>query len=340
MAIVIGCDLHARFQPLAVLNTATGEIVSHRLEHDGEQVREFYRGFAPPVQVGVETTTGVYWLQALLQELGHELWVGDAAKLRAMVVRRQKTDARDAEHLALVLAQGKFPRVWLPTPELRDLRQLLLHRHGLVRMRSQVRNGLHALARNHAPYPQRRRFTPAARAHLAALPLGEFARLRREESLELHDQLQARIEALDRRLEEQLQASASARLLATHPGVGPVTALAWTTIVGDIERFENSAKLCSYLGLIPSEASSGGRQRLGAISKQGNSFLRFLLVEAAQSAVRGDAHLGRVYRRTAARRDRPTAKVAVARRLAVRLYWMSRRNVAYSEWQQEQAHAD
>jgi len=339
MAIVIGCDLHARFQQLAVLDTASGEIVPHRLEHDGEQVREFYRRFPPPVQVGVEATTGVYWLQELLHGLGHELVVGDAARLRAMVVRRQKTDARDAEHLALVLAQGRFPRVWLPGPELRDLRQLLLHRHRLVRMRTQLRNGLHALARNHGPNPRRRRFTQAARAHLAALPLGEFAQLRREESIALHDDLDSRITALDGRLQQQLEVSEQARRLATHPGVGPVTALAWTSIIGDISRFGSSAQLCSYLGLIPSERSTGGKQRLGSISKQGNSFLRFLLVEAAQTAVRGDDQLGRVYRRLAARRDRPTAKVAIARRLAVRLYWMSRRNVAYSDLREEQAHA-
>lgn len=270
---------HARFQQLAVLDTACGELSSHRLEHDGGQVREFYRRFPPPVQVGVEATTGVYWLQALLRESGHELVVGDAARLRAMVVRRQKTDARDAEHLVTVLAEGRFPRVWVPGPELRDLRQLLLHRHRLVRMRTQLRNGLHALIRNHAPLCRRRRFTLAARASLAALPLGEFARLRREESLWLHDQLQASIEALDRRVEEQCGASELACRLTTHPGVGPVTALTWVCIIGDAARFATSAQVCSYLGADPvgtihqGPAAAGehqqARQQISAFSAGG-----------------------------------------------------------------------
>ena len=102
----------------------------------------------------------------------------------------------------------------------------------------------------------------------------------------------------------------------THPGVGPVTALAMVLTLGPAERFESGRKVGSYFGLIPSEHSSGGRQRLGHISKQGSSFLRFLLVEAGQSAARYDAELGRFYRRLAARKHRALAKVAVARKLA------------------------
>jgi transposase len=113
--------------------------------------------------------------------------------------------------------------------------------------------------------------------------------------------------------------------------VGPVTALAVVLTLGPAERFAGGKQVGSYCGLIPSEHSSGGRQRLGHISKQGSSFLRFLLVEAGQTAVRYDPELGRFYGRLAARKHRALAKVAVARKLAVRLYLMLREDWNYAQ---------
>jgi transposase len=119
--------------------------------------------------------------------------------------------------------------------------------------------------------------------------------------------------------------------LRTHPGVGPVVALAMVLTLGPVERFRNSRKVVSYLGLNPREHSSGGRQRLGAISKQGNTMMRWLLVEAAQTAARFDPELRRAYQRLKFRRVSGVAKVAVARRLAVRLYWMLRARLDYAQ---------
>ena len=152
------------------------------------------------------------------------------------------------------------------------------------------------------------------------------------ELLQLLDQLEASIAELDRAVAEQVQARPAARRLMTHPGVGPVTALAFTLTMGPAERFSRGKQVASYLGLIPSEHSSGGRQqRLGHISKQGNPFLRGLLVEAAQSAVRHEPEMRRAYQRLAQRKCRGLAKVAMARKLAVRLYWMLRLQVDYAQ---------
>ena len=117
----------------------------------------------------------------------------------------------------------------------------------------------------------------------------------------------------------------------THPGVGPQTALGMVLTLGDVSRFESAKKVASYLGLIPGEYSSGNKQRLGHISKQGSSLMRFLLVEAGQTAARGDEPLRRAYARLAAKKSRAVAKVMVARRLAVRLYWMLRNEWTYTE---------
>lgn len=333
MAIVIGCDLHSRFQQVAVLDLETGEVSEHRLEHgeDQEQVREFYARWTEPVAVAVEATGYSRWFATLMSELGHRLRVGDAAQLRAMEPRRQKTDRRDALLLARVVASGRFPDIWVPEPKRCDLRHLILHRHRVVRMRTQVRNNLHAVAMNHGLCRKRALFTAVGLERLKALSLMPHEQWRCDQLLDLQSQLSARIEGANRELQAEMAAWPETALLMTHPGVGPVTALAWVAFIGDARRFESSARLCSYVGLVPTEASSGGRQRLGSISKQGNAFMRFVLAEAAQSAAQGDPVLRSFYRRLAAAKGRARAKVAVARKLAVRMYWMSVRGVAYPD---------
>jgi transposase len=149
--------------------------------------------------------------------------------------------------------------------------------------------------------------------------------------LEALDGLEAEISELDRRVFEEARQRPEAVRLMTHPGVGPVTSLAMVLKLGPAERFGSAKQVGSYFGLIPSEASSGGKQRLGQISKQGNSFLRFLLVEAGQTAARLDPQLKRFYKRLAARKNRGVAKVAVARKLATRLYLMLREDWTYAQ---------
>jgi transposase len=156
------------------------------------------------------------------------------------------------------------------------------------------------------------------------LGLAPWASRRREELLKLLDQLEPAIAELDRAVLEEANRREDAALLMTHPGIGPVTSLAFVLAIGPITRFPRSKKIASYLGLNPSEESSGGRRRLGAISKQGNTMMRWLLVEAAQTAVRFDPELQRVYRRLKFNKGASVAKVAIARKLAVKLYWLLR----------------
>ena len=280
--------------------------------------------------VGVEATFPALWFERLLAECGHELWVGDAARIRASVVRQQKTDTRDAEHLLDLLRTNRFPRIWVPSLEERDLRQLLVHRSKLVRTRTTVKNQLHALAISQGVCRKGALWSRRGRAELESLALLPWAARRRKELLEWLQQLDGSVEELDQAVEEAAAGRAEVERLRTHPGVGPVVALAMVLTLGPVERFGNSRKVVSYLGLNPREHSSGGRQRLGAISKQGNSMMRWLLVEAAQTAARFDPELRRTYQRLKFRRVSGVAKVAIARRLAVRLYWMLRARVNYA----------
>jgi transposase len=328
---IIGCDLHSRYQVVAWVNRETGEILRRRLEHEEGEARRFYVGLARGARVGIEATIPALWFERLLGECGHELWVGDAAKIRASETRQQKYDGRDAEHILDLLLANRFPRIWTPSGEDRDLRQLLGHRMKLVRTRTAVKNQLHYLAISQGVCRKHKLWTVKGRAELDGLALGPWAARRRKELLEMLDQLDAAIEPLDRAVEEEARKRDAAVRLMTHPGVGPVVSLAFVLTVGPVERFPNSRKLVSYLGLNPRENSSGGRQHLGTISKQGNSMMRWLLVEGAHRAVVHDPELRRAYQRLKFRRVSGVAKVAMARRLAVRLYWMLRAQMNYAQ---------
>ena len=328
---IVGCDLHTRYQQVAMLDTETGELIERRLEHENGEARAFYASLSSPVRVGIEATGHTRWFERMLAELGHELWIGDAAQIRASMVRKQKTDARDAAHLLDLLSSDRFPRIWRPTLQERDLRQLVWHRQKLVWMRNAVGNQLHALAMGEGVCRKKKLFTKQGRAELESLALGPWASYRRQELLEMLDRLDESLHELDQAVAQQAEQNADAVRLMTHPGVGPVTSLAFVLTIGPVGRFQRSKQVVSYLGLNPREHSSGGRQRLGAISKQGNPMMRSLLVEAGHTAARLDAELRQDYQRLKLRRGSGVAKVAMARKLAVRMYWMLRSQAGYAQ---------
>jgi transposase len=129
---IIGCDFHTRYQQIAMLDEETGELIERRLDHQSGEAEAFYRALQGPVRVGIEATGPIRWFERLLAELGHELWIGDSANIRASEVRKQKTDERDARLILDLLLAKRFPKIWVPTRDERDLRQLLWHRHKLV----------------------------------------------------------------------------------------------------------------------------------------------------------------------------------------------------------------
>lgn len=328
---IVGCDLHTRYQQIAMLDDETGELVERRLEHANGEAKEFYSKLSGPVRVGIEATGHTRWFERLLAQLGHELWIGDAARIRAAEVRKQKTDARDAALLLKLLMSRDFPKLWRPSSGERDLRQLLWHRQQLVWMRTSIGNQLHALAMGEGLCKKKQLFTTKGRAELEALDLDPWANRRRQELLRMLDQLDASLKQFDEAVNEQAAQNTDAVRLMTHPGIGPVTSLAFVLIVGPVSRFERSKQLASYLGLNPTEHSSGGKQKLGGISKQGNPMLRGLLVEAGHTAARMDPELRQDYQRLRLRRGGSVAKVAIARKLAVRMYWMLCRQVNYAQ---------
>ena len=331
--VIIGCDFHPSGQQVFGMEKESGEVVADRwIAHGGEEVDQFYAQLPAGAVVGVEASGNLLWLERKLAGYGHRLRIGDAAQIRAQETRQQKHDRRDAELIARLLVEDRFPELrWVPSLAERDLRQLLLHRDKLVRMRTQVKNQLQHIAMNQGQQKKRQLWTKGGREWLEQLPLEPWTARRRDDLLRWLDQLQQECASLDEAVRQAAEANPEARRLMTHPGVGPVISLGFVLTIGPIARFQRSRELVSYLGLNPSEQSSGERRRLGGISKQGSVFVRRLLIQGAQTAVRGDAELARQYRRLAAKKHRAVAKVMVARKLAVRMFWMQKTEQTYPE---------
>jgi len=238
-----------------------------------------------------------------------------------------------------LMLEDRFPRIWVPDAANRDLRQLLWHRHRLVQMRTRVMNQLHVVALNEGLRRKKALWRPAGRKELDSFALAPWASRRRRDLLDLFDQLTPKIQELTQALDEEVEKRPVARRLRTHPGVGPLTALAFELVIGTVERFHCGKQIASYIGLVPAEESSGDRRRLGHISKQGNVLLRFLLVEAAQVTVRTQPQWRSRFFHLAMRRGRKIAKVAMARKLAVHLYWMWRQGWDYGQFEKFGSHA-
>lgn len=334
MAIYCGVDFHTRQQFINWCDTCDGEIHQLRLMHHSlEDVRSFYAQFSEPVIVGIEASGYSEWFETMLDELGHQVWIGDATEVRRRARSRQKTDQRDAELLIDLLLKDEFPRINRLSLESIEVLRRLRHRHRLVQLRTRMRNSLQAIALGSGLTLKAKLRTKKGREKLNALPLSQALKEQREDWTELIEQLESRITYVEQELAKLADEGERVQLLRTHPGIGLLTGLALVHTLSPVSRFANSRKVTAYVGLEPRENSSGERRRMGRISKAGSRVLRFLLVEAGNSAVRSDEALGKLYYRVRERRDRARAKVAVARHVLVHAFIMLRDNISYQEFQ-------
>jgi len=276
--IIVRCDDHPGFQQIAFVDTDTGELQERRLQHP-EEAEPFYRDLAAhgiKGRVGMEAGGHARWFERLLAELNFELWIGDATEIAKKRERKQKTDRQDAQHILKLLRKDDVPKIWVPSWENRDLRQLLWHRHRMVQARTRIMNQLQAVALNEGLRCKKRLWREQGRQQRESFRRAPWASRRRQDLLELRDRLNPTIGELGQAIEQEAEKFPAARGLMTHPGVGPLTALAFVLIIGRAERFQCGKQIAAYLGLVPLEDSSGKRRRLGQITKQGSSMVALL----------------------------------------------------------------
>jgi transposase len=332
--IYFGVDFHARQQTVCYLKTEDGELVVLELKHQNkDEVRAFYAQFSGHVIVGLEASGYSPWFEKLLTSLGHEAWLGDATEIRRRARRRQKNDRRDAELILDLMLHDEFPRLHRPAPESSEILRMLRYRQKLVKIRTMGKNSLQALALQSGLSLRAKLFTKAGRQELCNTAMSPVMEQQREQWLALLETLDQRILETMLWLKQQSQGDERISRLRTHPGLGLLSSLAVVHTLWPVSRFRNHRKVTAYAGLEPMERSSAERKRFLGISKAGSRLLRYLIVEAAHTAVKKDDDLKRFYHRLEARRGRPKAKVAAARKLLVRSYIMLRDEIDYAEFQ-------
>ncbi|MDQ3586705.1 MAG: IS110 family transposase [Acidobacteriota bacterium] len=286
MTVYIGVDLHARQQTVAYMDTTDGEIKRRELHHQKDDVRGFYQQFTGEVITGVEASGYTNWFEEMIEQLGHSLLVGDAAEIRRLARRRQKNDRRDAELILDLLVHDEFPQLYRYSPESREVLRQLRFRHKLVKLRTIILNSLHALAIGAGLSLQAKLATAQGRTRLQELRLSPVLTTQRDEWLGIADELSQRILSVERWLKHQAKRDARVQRVQTHAGVGLLTSLCLVHTIGDVSRFSSTRKVTAYVGLDVTEHSSAERKVYGSISKAGSRLLRYLLVEAGQSAAR------------------------------------------------------
>lgn len=325
-----GFDLHRSYAVAAVLDSRGGLMSERRLANDEAVIRQFLGDLDGPVEAVLESTWNWPWLYDVLEDAGAAPTLAHPLKVRAIASARLKDDRVDARTLAHLLRADLVPASYVPSAEVRELRELVRARAALVRIQTRLKNRLWALlAKRNLKLTARSLMSHKARLELSELPLSPAARQEMEQSLGLLDHLKDLIVEQNREIRRQAGLSPEARLLMSVPGVGFYTALLIVSEIGEIGRFPSARKLTSYAGLIPTTRSSGGHTYHGRITKQGSSWLRWAVIQATMHAVRRPGPLQRFYRRQERRKGSKIARVAAARKLLIQIYWVLKNQEPY-----------
>jgi len=328
----VGIDLHKDYSTITVLGETGDEIDQQNIPNDAEDFTLYFKRWEGKIKVALEATYNWYWLVDLLQRLGAEVKLANPYKTRIIGEAKVKTDKIDSRILAQLLRADFLPTSYIADPRIRDEREWLRHRIYLVRLQTSVKMRIHCLIDK---YNLRHNFSD-----LFSKPGIEFLK-----SLSLPERTAKCLEGLLRTLEflhEELRPirnemiasvkeDEEAKLLESLPGVGYFSALLFLKEIGTIERFPSAKKLAAYSGLVPGISSSGGKTQMHGITKQGNKYLRWILIQAASSVVRTkkDRRLMSLYSRVQHRKNSKIAKVAVAKELLTLAYFILKNREPY-----------
>jgi transposase len=320
MSVYVGIDVHRKRSQVAVIDQA-GQVLANRNVPNGVQpILKVIGGLPPGTPAAFEACYGTSWLVELLEDYGFDPHLVHPSRCKAIASARLKNDRVDAAILAQLLRADLLPEAWIAPPPVRALRALLRHRVALVRLRTRLRNRIHAIVADYGhDRPAGGYWTGPGRAWLASLNLPAVSRELVEDYLGLIDALQGRIDRLDWEIRQRARSDPRVKVLTQLPGVGPFTALVILAEVGDISRFGSARQLASWAGLTPTVRGSDRVAHYGHISKEGSVWLRWVLCEAAQTAKRSP-EFAPAFQRIAKRRGKKIATTAIARKLATRAW--------------------
>ena len=319
MSVYVGIDVHRKRSQVAVV-TGDGLVQFNRNVVNGrEPILKLIGGLPAGTPVAFEAAYGWGWLVELLEDCGFDPHLVHPLRCKAIASARLKNDKVDAAILAQLLRADLLPEAWIAPPPVRQLRALLRHRASLVRLGTQLRNRIHAVAADFGYDRTGSYWTGPGRGWLAELPLPPVSREIVTDCLASLDALAVTIGRLDAEVRQHAKADPRVKVLTELPGIGQFTALVMLAEIGDITRFGSARKLASWAGLTPTVRGSDLTVRHGHISKQGSAWLRWVLNQAAQTAKRSP-EFSATYAAIAKRRGKKIATIAIARKLLTRAY--------------------
>jgi len=320
MSVYVGIDVHRKRSQVAVVDQS-GEVLTNRNVPNGvEPILKVIGGLPPGTPAAFEAAYGTSWLVELLEDYGFAPHLVHSLRCKAIASARLKNDKVDAAILAQLLRADLLPEAWIAPPPVRQLRALLRHRVALVRLRTLLRNRIHAIVADHGhDRPAGAYWSGPGRAWLVSLDLPAVSRELVEDDLALIDALQDRIDRLDWEIRQRARSDPRVKVLTQLPGIGPFTALVILAEIGEVSRFGSARKLASWAGLTPTVRGSDRVAHYGHISKEGSVSLRWVLCEAAQTAKRHPPFAAS-YQAIAQRRGKKIATTAVARKLLTRAW--------------------
>lgn len=329
--IHIGLDMHKHFSKTETMDDSGRIIQKNTLYHDNkEEIRRYFRAMEKPATVAIEATRSWYWLVDLISEEGIEVKLAHPLKTKLIGEAKIKTDAIDAHVLAQLERTGFLPESYIPSEPLREKRELLRYRLLLVSNRVRFKNRVHDLIdKLGIVHPYSDLFGTSGIAFLNSLSLSGVYQEELHRCLDILHFLDLKIKEAEKDMKAIQKDDPRAGLLMTIPGVSHLTAYLLLSEIGEIDRFYSPKRLCSYSGLIPSTHQSGEKEYHGSITKQGNKYIRWALVEAAQIAVRKDPVLYAFYEKLKRNKGSGVALVAVARKLLVSVYHILKKGEPY-----------
>jgi len=339
---IIGCDAHRRYSLFAVLDTTTLSVEQTRVNHQPGAILGFLSGFPEGTPVALETVGNYYWIVDEIEQAGCVPQLAHAAKAKVIMGNINKTDKLDATGLATLIHLGSLPTVWLPPGEIRDERELHRTRMALSKVRTSLKNRIHASLAKYALNTSEHSdiFVGKGRAWLERtiqkLPPETTRCL--EQELDLLDAAMGHIAAIETRIRERIKLTPNMQHLKTLPGVGNILAVVIEREVGTVDRFPTAGHLAAYAGVVPRVHSSGGKTRYGRMRKQANNYLKWAFIEAANVVVAHRHHASwrdkkvtQVYERICRRKGHATAVGAVARHLAESVFWILKKGEDYQD---------
>jgi len=319
MSVYVGIDVHRKRSQVAVV-TEDGKVQLNKNVVNGSEPMLRLIGDLPSgTPVAFEAAFGWGWLVQLLEDYGFDPHLVHPVRCKAIASARLKNDKVDAAILAQLLRADLLPEAWIAPADVRQLRALLRHRISLVRLGTQLRNRIHAVAADHGYDRSASYWTGPGRGWLAELDLPAVSREIVTDCLAAIDALAPMIDRIDGKLHARAKADPRVKTLTTLPGIGQFTALVMLAEIGDIRRFGSARKLASWAGLTPTVRGSDLKVRHGHISKQGSAWLRWAMNQAAQTAKRSP-QFAASYATIAKRRGKNIATIAIARKLLTRAW--------------------